>query len=88
MVVSEEDQPPPRDRLSEKPLSFINAPEGIKIEAHDPRGIKVMMRGDEVADITGALGGATMCASFHVHRQHIGGMARKGFHGEAWNDLR
>jgi len=82
VVVGEEDQPVLGDGAGEEALALGDAGEGVEVVAHDPGGVKVMVGGDEVADVAGVV-----ALGFDVDAQHAGRVAGEGFDPDAFGDL-
>jgi hypothetical protein len=56
VVVREDEEPVFGDGAREEALALVDAANGIEIVAHDPGGVEVVMRGEEVAGVDGVLG--------------------------------
>lgn len=55
MVVREDEEPVLGDGAREEAFAFVDAANGIEIVAHDPGGVEVVVRGEEVAGEDGVL---------------------------------
>lgn len=83
MVVCEEDNPLLGDGSGEKALALGDASDGVKVVRKNPRGIKMVCGGVEVAGV-----GCVMAFGFDMHGEQLGGVAGEWLDGDAGDDFR
>jgi hypothetical protein len=83
VVVREDEEPVLGDGARQKALALVDAANGIEIVAHDPGGVEVVVRGEEVAGEDGVFVGG-----LNVDGEHVCRVAGERFNGEARQDFR
>jgi hypothetical protein len=82
VVVREDEEPLLGDGEVEESFALVDAADGVEIVAHDPGGVEVVVRGEEVAGEDGVL-----VAGCDADGEHVCGVAGEGLNAEAGEDF-